>query len=264
MAFVIAQLSDIHIGGPVPGSGERFSSALAEIEAMTRPPDLVLLTGDLTHHGRDREWAELNERLAGLTVPWIAMPGNHDQAIAELAGHRSLDAGPLHLALVDSAREVFGADDAAWLDADLSAHAGTPTVVAIHHPPFDTGIWWMDCIGLEGAPLFEQVIRRHPQVMKVLSGHVHRLIQTSWGGCSLWVCPSTSVSVAVDLDPGHHPAETAEAPTFSLHAFTGSGIVSHVVPVGAPAARNPLGPNAEPFIERIRAVQAERLTPFGD
>ena len=27
MAYVIAQLSDVHIGGPHPGSGERFSAA---------------------------------------------------------------------------------------------------------------------------------------------------------------------------------------------------------------------------------------------
>ena len=134
--------------------------------------------------------------------------------------------------------------------------------MAIHHPPFETGIWWVDCVGLKGAELFEGVVRRHDQVLKVLSGHVHRLIQTSWGGCSLWVCPSTSVALAGDLDPAHDPAETAEAPAFSLHAYTGKGIVSHIVPIGPAAERSPIGRTAPEFVQWARRVQADRVSLF--
>ena len=102
-------------------------------------------------------------------------------------------AGPLRLVLLDTSDDEFTADDADWLHRELAAWSDSPTVVAIHQPPFETGIWWMDCVGLRGAELFEGVVRRHPQVLKVLSGHVHRLVQTNWDGCSLWVCPSTSV-----------------------------------------------------------------------
>jgi len=38
MVYVIAQLSDIHLGGPHEGAGERFSAALDEINAMTLHP----------------------------------------------------------------------------------------------------------------------------------------------------------------------------------------------------------------------------------
>jgi Icc protein len=262
MAYVIAQLSDIHIGGPHPGNGARCSAAIAEINAMTRAPDLVLLTGDLTQDGSPGQWAELRDRLADLTVPWEAMPGNHDQLLTELAGHRSVVAGPLRLVLLDTSHETFTEDDERWLDTELSAHPGEPVVVAIHHPPFETGIWWMDCIGLTGRERVERVVRRHPQVIQVLSGHIHRLIHTNWGGCSLWVCPSTAVSVAVDLDPAHDPAETAEPPTFSLHAYTDAGVVSHVVPVGPPARRTAIGATSPEFVERVRDLQATRPTHF--
>ena len=107
---------------------------------------------------------------------------------------------------IDSAMAAF---DAEWLDAELSRRNDVESVIAIHHPPFETGIWWTDCVGLAGAELFEDVVRRHPHVIKVLSGHVHRTIQTNWAGCSLWVSPSTSVTVAGDLHPDHDPAETA-------------------------------------------------------
>jgi 3',5'-cyclic AMP phosphodiesterase CpdA len=59
MPYVIAQLSDTHIGGPNAGSGERFSMALSEINQMSSRPDLVLLTGDVTHNGTIEEWTEL-------------------------------------------------------------------------------------------------------------------------------------------------------------------------------------------------------------
>ena len=192
MAYVIAQLSDVHVGGPHAGSGERFSEAIAEINAMRRQPDLVLLTGDNTHNSTDAEWDEFTQRLTALNAPWEAINGNHDRTISAAAGHRVLDAGPLRLVLVDSSHDEFTTDDATWLDTELAARPDDVTVIAIHHPPFETGIWWMDCVGLEGADLFEQVVRRHRQVIKVLSGHVHRTIQTNWNGCSLWVSPSTS------------------------------------------------------------------------
>jgi len=94
MAYVIAQLSDIHIGGPHRRSGERFSEALDEINAVTLAPDLVLITGDLTHNGTTVEWSEFLERLDVLDVAWEAIAGNHDRGIAELAGHRVVEPGP--------------------------------------------------------------------------------------------------------------------------------------------------------------------------
>ncbi len=262
MVYVIAQLSDAHVGGPTAGSGERLSLAIAEINRMSRLPDLVLLTGDNTHNGTFEEWAEVRERLSELRVPWEAIAGNHDRTIDEIAGHRAIDAGPLRLLLVDVSANVFTESDARWLEGELVARPHTPTVIAIHAPPFETGIWWMDCVGLGGADRFETVVRRHPQVIKVLSGHVHRLIQTNWDGCSLWVSPSTSVAVAVDLDPNHAPAETAEPPTFSLHAYTGRGIVSHVVPVAAEATRTLIVEDAPGFVDWARGIQATRDSLF--
>lgn len=260
--YLIAQLSDVHVGGPHVGSGERFSDAIAEINAMQRQPDLVLLTGDNTHNSTAAEWDEFTDRLSTLLAPWEAISGNHDRTITATAGHRAMDAGPLRLVLVDSSPDEFSVQDAAWLEAELASQPDVEVVIAIHHPPFETGIWWMDCVGLKGAELFEQVVRRHPQVIKVLSGHVHRTIQTNWAGCSLWVSPSTSVAVAGDLHPNHDPAETAEPPAFSLHAYTGRGIVSHVVPVGSSATRSPIEPHAAEFVRWARSVQRDRSSLF--
>ena len=62
MPYVLAQISDIHVGGPNLGSGERFSYALSVINDMAQQPDLVLLTGDNTHNNSEAEWQEVKER----------------------------------------------------------------------------------------------------------------------------------------------------------------------------------------------------------
>ncbi len=263
MTYVIAQLSDVHIGRRRGGTGERFAQTIDEINAMSRQPDLVLVTGDLTETGEPAEWAEFNRSIDALRAPWEAIRGNHDRGIEPLAGHRGTDAGPLHLVLVDSSSDEFTVDDADWLDGHLRGHAERPTVIAIHHPPFESGIWWMDCVGLRGADRFEEVVRRHHQVRHVMSGHVHRPISTNWAGCMLTVCPSTAASVAGDLDPEHDPAETAEPPMIAVHAYVGDTVVSHVIPAGASASRVSIAEVAPAFVTWARAQQANRPSAFG-
>jgi 3',5'-cyclic AMP phosphodiesterase CpdA len=63
---VIAQISDVHIGGRVAGGGERFSEAVRAIDELGRRPDLVLVTGAMTESGTAEEWDEFLARLAPL------------------------------------------------------------------------------------------------------------------------------------------------------------------------------------------------------
>jgi hypothetical protein len=99
----------------------------------------------------------------------------------------------------------------------------------MHHPPFDTGVWWMDCVGLpeEHRRGFEAVIRRHPQVRRVISGHVHRPVQTVWGTTVVSVAPSTAHQVALDLVPGGSMRITAEPPLLTLLDWTDDRVLTH-------------------------------------
>lgn len=263
MAYVIAQISDVHIGGRVHDAGERFSESIEAINAMGRQPDLVLVTGDMTESGTEEQWDEFLSLLAPLRARWDVVRGNHDRAIDAYVGHRSIELGELHVVLLDTSSDEFTDDDARWLDAHLGADPARPTVIAIHQPPFETGIWWMDCVGLRGGDRFEAVVRRHPQVLHVMSGHVHRPITTAWAGCLLTVCPSSAVLVAGDLDPAHDPSETAEPPMIAVHAYLGDSVVSHTVSVGAAGVRASISERAPEFVEWARGVQASRHSSFG-
>lgn len=263
MSYVIAQISDVHIGGRVVDAGARFSQAIEAINAMGRQPDLVLVTGDMTESGTEAKWHEFLTLLAPLRAPWDLVRGNHDRNVHAYVGHRAVEVGELHVVLLDTSSDEFTDDDARWLDEHLGSHPDRSTVIAIHQPPFETGIWWMDCVGLGGADRFEAVVRRHPQVRHVMSGHVHRPITTAWAGCLLTVCPSTAVLVAGDLDPAHDPAETLEPPMIAVHAYVGDTVVSHVVAVGEAGSLVSIGERAPEFVGWARGVQAGRTSSFG-
>jgi 3',5'-cyclic AMP phosphodiesterase CpdA len=73
---LIAQLSDIHIGGA------RHDEALLELaigEINEVRPDLVVVAGDVTDEGYPDQYAIARERLDSIECPHVVVvPGNHD------------------------------------------------------------------------------------------------------------------------------------------------------------------------------------------
>jgi 3',5'-cyclic AMP phosphodiesterase CpdA len=121
----------------------------------------------------------------------------------------------------------------AWLDDTLAAAPEVPTMVAMHHPPFATGIAHMDAIGLrEGADGLAAVLRRHPQVERVICGHLHRPIVRRFGGTLAMTVPSTAHQIVLDLRAGGPAAWRMEPPGFAVHTLSDGALVSHGVTVG--------------------------------
>jgi Icc protein len=91
----------------------------------------------------------------------------------------------------------------------------------------------MDKLGLQGGPALAAVIARHPQVERVLCGHLHRPIEFRFAGTIASTCPSPAHQVALDLDPDAPSAFRMEPPGFQLHAWReGVGVVSHTAVIG--------------------------------
>jgi len=257
--MLIAQLTDLHIKPPGKLAYGRVDTAallraaVADLVAQRPAADVVLLTGDLTDGGRPDEYALLRELLAPIRCPIYVIPGNHDVRAALRAGfadHAYLPPGdgfiqyvvddhPVRLIGLDTitpgeAGGMLCAARLAWLETRLDAAPDRPTVVFLHHPPFRTGIAHMDAIGLAGAAEFGALIRRHPQVERVLAGHLHRPIQARWAGTLASTAPSPAHQVTLDLGPADTGTFAMEPPGYQLHLFTPeAGIVSHTVTVGS-------------------------------
>ena len=146
--------------------------------------------------------------------------------------------GPLRLIGLDSLvpgdpAGQLGAEQLAWLDAQLAGAPQTPTLVALHHPPFRTGIDHMDAMMLTDGAALAAVIGRHPQVERVLCGHVHRSVQCRFAGTVAQIAPGVAHAVQLAL-LGEPPRWIREPPGMLLHEWRdGRGLVTHLDFIGA-------------------------------
>ena len=257
MPKLLVQLSDTHIRLPGQLAYGRVDTAaflaraVASVIALPQAPAAVVVTGDLTDYGRADEYAHLRTLLAPLPCPVYLLPGNHDdrdmlrRAFPEHAWLRqsgdaflqyAVDLGGLRLVVLDTSvtKAPQGELEAAhleWLAAALGEASATPTIVAMHHPPFATFVGHMDEIGLQrGARELAAVIARHPQVERIVCGHLHRSIQTRFAGTIAMTAPSTAHAVTLDF-AADAPVEFAmEPPGYLVHAWSETGqVVSHLV-----------------------------------
>ena len=258
--MLIAQLSDPHF---MPGvrlfgrldTAGYLQRAVAHLNALA--PDVVLITGDLTNDGDAAAYAAFAAAIRRLCAPFFVLAGNHDdrelirQCFAA-AGYLP-GGGPLCYTLEQLAVRVIaldtavagkpwgrlGAEQLAWLDARLGEVPDRSTVVALHHPPFRTGIGHLDWSMLRDADDLAAVIGRHPQVERVLCGHVHRAIQCRFADTLAQSAPSCAHQSELVL--GEAPATwICEPPAVLLHWWDpAGGLVSHVSHIGdyEPAGR---------------------------
>jgi Icc protein len=257
--MLIAQITDTHIS--TPGSrndrdfrtAEHLERAVAHLNALTPRPDVVLATGDLVEHGRIEEYERLRELLQPLAIPVYLIPGNHDDRhhLPRVFDHHrylprdggfiqyAVDAWPVRLVALDTLipGESGGrlcAERLQWLDAQLTAAPDRVTVVLMHHPPFMTGMKKMDEMGLDGIEALAAVIRQHPQVERIVCGHLHRPIVRRFAGTVACTGPATAHQLALDLGAIPRLSTVMEPPGCLLHLWLGEGegLVSHLSLIG--------------------------------
>jgi 3',5'-cyclic AMP phosphodiesterase CpdA len=263
---VLVQLSDTHIVAPGLKLMGRIDTApllaasVQDVLALQPQPTAIVVTGDLVDRGSVAEYAHLRTLLQPLIDagwPLHLLPGNHDAvpalrsawpdlptlaplADAALAPHVlfATDLGGLRLVALDTV--VAGAPHGTlcdrrlqWLDTTLAEQPDIPTIVAMHHPPFVTGIAHMDGMGLrEGSEGLAAVLRRHPQVERVVCGHLHRTIVRRFGGTVAMTVPSTAHQITLDLRPDGPPAWRMEPAGFAVHTLRDGALVSHIAAAG--------------------------------
>jgi 3',5'-cyclic-AMP phosphodiesterase len=77
------------------------------------------------------------------------------------------------------------------------------------------------------------VVQRHPQVERVVCGHLHRPIQRRWAGTVVLTAPSTAHQVDLNLHPGASSGFVMEPPACLLHVWTDAlGLVTHTSYIG--------------------------------
>lgn len=232
----ILQISDTHI---VP-EGALVSGRLDTADALARlvlrinsirdqigAIDALLVSGDLSDDGRGASYARFKTLIAPLNLPTYVIPGNHDvretmrTACADVLPTDGLlnwtrQIGEIHLIGLDTLVEgqkhgTLTPATLTFLRAALVRADGAPVLLALHHPPFSSGIRFMDDIGLTNQQDFTDAVSGYAGELRIVCGHIHTLmIQTVAGHVEI-SAPSPSSTFAFDRRPdapvGFHTQE---------------------------------------------------------
>ncbi|MCH7865624.1 MAG: metallophosphoesterase [Proteobacteria bacterium] len=259
--MIIAQITDTHLVSADAADpafrarAENLRQCIADINGLDPKPDAVIHTGDMTQHGQAAEFAHARALLAALEVPLYVIPGNRDgrEGMARaFAGdgymtpdgafvHYAVEEHPVRLVAVDSladdgsAKGDFCHARLAALDATLAEAPARPTALFMHHPPFDVPAAPDPFAYLRRRAVAElaAVVSRHPQVVRIFTGHMHRP-WTAWVG---GVAASTVPSVAADLRKGRYAPAMAGRPVYQVHRFEADwGFASETRLAGPPVS----------------------------
>jgi len=254
--MILVHISDSHISLEAGSARERSADlerTVDAINALAPQPDAVVHTGDLVNRGRPEEYAQAHRALGRLRAPLYVVPGNRDDrdglrdafAVPELLAP---DEPFVQFAVEDHPVRLLGLDtkdDCSQIGRYCDARHGAlvtalarrpkrPTVVLLHHPPFD----------IEGASeerrfqfqsrseaaRLVDTLARDGNVIRVLCGHAHRDREVSLHG----IPASTVTSLAVDLRPDDGPGTASSLPRFHVHRYReGDGFVTSTVHVSA-------------------------------
>lgn len=206
----VAQITDCHIGADPEMTFEgvvvrdTLCRVLADVQACG-PWDALLATGDLTNDGSPQAVRWLADRLAGLGVPVLAIPGNHDDPGALAAGLAArgvqvggaMALGRWRLLGLDSTvpgqhAGALSATTLAQAERLLAAEPDRWWLIAVHHQPVPVGSEWIDAMGLANGEALLALARRHPQLRGIVWGHVHQAFEERRDGVTLMAAPATS------------------------------------------------------------------------
>ncbi len=252
--FLLAQISDLHLGEPAVDGVEPegcLRRVVAALDGLANRPDAILVSGDLAEHAAPAEYRFAAETIGRLGVPFHVLPGNHDDRAAMRAAlaldgsgdaplDYAVDLGPLRLVVVDSTipgedRGGFEPEQLERLDAELAAAPEQPAIVAMHHPPLATAMPDWDGVNLPAPErrALAQVIARHPHVRALVGGHLHRVTTSTLAGRPVLAAPSTYLQARPDF-----ARETVElyagAPGFTLHALRDGELSTQVEILSSP------------------------------
>ena len=206
------QISDSHIGFSKPANTDvvgTLQAAIGKINALPQPPDFLIHTGDLSHSAKPEEFDTLQQVLkSARTNQVFYVPGEHDTAsddgrlyLERFArntkgrgwysfNHKDVHfVGLSNVAVLDGLGSL-GAEQLAWLKADLASQPSSrPVVVFAHIPLWSVYPEWGWGTADSGAAL--GYLKRFGSVT-VLNGHIHQVMRKVEGQVTFHTAASTA------------------------------------------------------------------------
>lgn len=219
----ILQISDTHIVPEGALVSARLDTAVSLARLVARinsvrdqigPIDALLVTGDLSDDGSAASYERFKSLIAPLGLPTYVITGNHDARASMRAAFAenfpadgplnwSQRVGDIHLIGLDTLVEGQGAgtlssDSLAFLQNSLAQSEDAPVLLALHHPPFASGIGFMDDIGLTNRDALRDIIGNYKGKLRMVCGHIHSMMVTDVANHIALSAPSPCSTFAYD------------------------------------------------------------------
>ena len=171
--------------------------------------DGVIITGDISDDGSTASYSDAYDILKELNLPLLAIPGNHDlrqPMMSYFAKDIDIQSSEFFDWIYETSDTVvIGLDTLVegqkygmlrskslnLLFKNLRQPSEKNIILAIHHPPINTGIPFMDEIGLKNSSELAECLDAADQPIRILCGHVHGIYQGTLGIHSVVTAPST-------------------------------------------------------------------------
>ncbi len=253
----VIQISDPHVVAPPNKVSGRIDSARMLKEAVDRikadmpkigPVDAILVTGDISDDGSGESYALFRALLEPLGLPFYVIPGNHDlrepmrsafsdQTCLPPVGRLnwSVALNTMHLIGLDTLQEgqgggILDTDTLVFLRQALADAGQGPVFLAMHHPPFASGIKFMDSIGLDGTDSLVEILNATEADVRILCGHVHHVMIAGVGSAVAISGPSTCSTFDADFRHDAPIGFMSEPGGFMVHDWLNGFRSIHIGP----------------------------------
>ncbi|MEE3000013.1 MAG: metallophosphoesterase [Pseudomonadota bacterium] len=239
--MIIAQISDSHIDPESDKLEDRLRDlywVVNDINKLNPAPDIIIHTGDVVHNGTQEKYDLALTILGDIQAPLHVCAGNRDDknliATNFQTGHYvsssseflqySIDNYPVRLIAVDTTCSTtnmgyYCQERAEILNLMLAEEPQKPTVIFMHHPPFEIkeSKYPFQFDDWNTVDHLARVLKKHNQVKKIFCGHSHRNSSGEIAG----IPANTVSSIAIDLRLGDVPEGAEFAPVYTTHTFDG-------------------------------------------
>ena len=247
---LFVQISDTHIGfnkDANPDVNGTLTRTIDLVNGMSEQPALVIHTGDITHLSKPAEFDLAQQMLSRLrTTELHTVPGEHDTAdptvteyfnrfgkASDNKGYYSFDHAGVHfIALINvlqfkaGSLATLGAEQLAWVEADLKGRSSSTPIVVFAHMPLWT-IYEPWGWGTGDADQLMQSLRRFGSVT-VLNGHIHQIVQKVEGNMTFHTARSTAYpQPAPGVGAGPGPLKVPPEQLAQMLGITSVSVLKH-------------------------------------
>lgn len=182
--FSLLVITDTHFG--------RYNGSVLAAESLrqTVPYDFLVINGDITQTGKEKDWEEAMSELSLLNVPYYFTLGNHDlyndgqEMFYKYFGptHYSLTVGALQLLFLDTGNGVIAEAEKEWYEEQLHASTASDIITFTHTSPITRYVQHM--VAQPNPDEFYWMVDLHADygVSALIAGHIHNNLEETFRG----------------------------------------------------------------------------------